>query len=261
MKFLALVSSYRKNGNTARLAGLLSEALKTQAERAAEPLEIETLNLAHLQIQPCRGCRVCFDRGETHCPLKDDLAAIKAKMRAADGVIVAGPVYVEDVNGIMKTWIDRLAYICHRPEFAGKYAYLLTTTGVGSTGHALQTLNTALRTWGFYIIGQKNFTTGHLMPGAEMQAHFQDQIDGIARKIVGSLRQKKAANPSFLSLMTFRIQQKYWLNGADGSLDYVYWFSNGWTDPRRDYYIPHAASALKATLARWAGLLLARFVL
>ena len=51
-------------------------------------------------------------------------------MDAADGIIFASPVYVNDVSGIAKTWIDRLAYVCHRPAFAGKCAYLIATVGV-----------------------------------------------------------------------------------------------------------------------------------
>ena len=38
-----------------------------------EPLEMETVYLGQQDINPCRGCRVCFDQGEEICPLKDDL--------------------------------------------------------------------------------------------------------------------------------------------------------------------------------------------
>ena len=67
-----------------------------------------------------------------------------AKMQSADGLIVAIPVYVNDVSGIVKNWIDRLAFVCHRPEFAGKSAFLISTVGLGPTSHALQTLRFAL---------------------------------------------------------------------------------------------------------------------
>ena len=117
MKILALVGSYRKRGNTARIVAMIAEELQKLATTADEILEVETVYLAHQDIGLCRGCRVCFDQGEELCPLRDDLLAIKTRMEEADGFIIASPVYVHDVNGVVKNWIDRLAFVCHRPEF------------------------------------------------------------------------------------------------------------------------------------------------
>ena len=96
---------------------------------AVLPLVFETIYLVDMDMHPCKGCRTCFDRGEDKCPLKDDIPAIKAKMDAADGVILASPVYMDDVSGLVKTWIDRLAYVSHRPAFGGKCAYPIATVG------------------------------------------------------------------------------------------------------------------------------------
>ncbi len=140
MKILICVGSYRKNGNTARVADLVEEKLVKLAAQAHVPLEIETVFLAHQDIGLCRGCRVCFDKGEDLCPLHDDFLAVKAKMLEADGIVAASPIYVDDVCGTTKNWIDRLAHVCHRPQFAGKCAYLITTVGSGPSRHALRTL-------------------------------------------------------------------------------------------------------------------------
>ena len=129
MNILILNSSYRRDGNTDRTAQLLQARLQSTAKDNHEPLVVDTFYLGHMNIEPCRGCRTCFDKGEEFCPIKDDMAEIKARMKAADALILAGPVYVDDVNGIMKNWIDRLAHVCHRPEFAGKSAYLVVTVG------------------------------------------------------------------------------------------------------------------------------------
>ncbi|MBN1934062.1 MAG: hypothetical protein JW934_05335 [Anaerolineae bacterium] len=63
MKVLALVSSYRKKGNTARIVQMIGAHLETLAARARRPLLFETLYLGDLDLQPCWGCRTCFDRG------------------------------------------------------------------------------------------------------------------------------------------------------------------------------------------------------
>jgi multimeric flavodoxin WrbA len=208
----------------------------------------------------CRGCRICFDEGENQCPLADDLQAIKKKMAAADGLLVASPVYVNDVSGAVKNWMDRLAYVCHRPEFSGKCAYLLATVGNGPTAHALRTLNMALSSWGYHIVGQAGFKTGALMAQSEVEARYGAKTDKIAQALYHAIREQQYSRPSFLSLMTFRIQQRYWQRAAGGSIDYEYWRNNGWTRPDREYYIPHRAGRAKVVSARLAGSALARFV-
>src|SRR5512141_2675725 len=169
MKILVLVGSYRRNGNTDQLTGLIKQHLQDEAQRRGAGLETETVYLGQQELQFCRGCRICFDRGEEKCPLKDDLLAIKAKMQAADGLLMASPVYVDDVSGITKNFIDRLCHLCHRPQFAGKAAFLIATTGSSRTGKTLDTMKMALRTWGFHIVGQAGFKMGALMKRDETQ--------------------------------------------------------------------------------------------
>lgn len=89
MRILALVGSYRKNGNTDQIVRLIVRQLDRLAAQNHEELQVETIYLGRQDIFPCRGCRVCFDRGEDCCPCRDDLLAIKASMKAADGILVA----------------------------------------------------------------------------------------------------------------------------------------------------------------------------
>ena len=58
MKILALIGSYRTNGNTARLLSLIEEQMRREADRVGEALDFETVYLGHLNIQMCRGCRI-----------------------------------------------------------------------------------------------------------------------------------------------------------------------------------------------------------
>jgi multimeric flavodoxin WrbA len=257
MKILACIGSYRTNGNTARALSLIEEAMRREANQKGETLEFETIYLGHMNIQMCRGCRICFDRGEAHCPLKDDLLAIKAKMKEADGVILASPVYVDDVSGITKNWIDRLAHVCHRPEFAGKYAYLLATTGSTSTGHTLRTMN-ALMYMGFHIIGRAGFRTGALSKRDEINARYKVEIERIARTIFYAIH--RAAAPSFFSFMVFKIQQIGWRKQNPDSIDFRYWEGNGWLDPRRTFYTNQRSNRFKVTLARLVGSAFAPFI-
>jgi multimeric flavodoxin WrbA len=237
---------------------LIEDRLREVAVQHGETLETETIYLAHMDLHPCRGCRVCFNNGEDKCPLKDDdLFEIKAKMKAADGIIFASPVYVGDANGVMKNLIDRLAYICHRPEFAGKCAYFLATTGSSSTSHTIRTMQATI-SWGFCIVGSSGFKTGAKMTRDEIASRHQKEIDKAARRIFRAIGTKKFAKPSFLSLMVFKIQQRSWSRAAPDSFDYAYWERQGWIDPRREFFIRHDAGRVTVAFARLVGGVLAR---
>ena len=255
-----MVSSNRKKGNTARIVQMVEAQAQALAARRNAPLEFETLYLGDLDMRPCRGCRACFDRGEDRCPMKDDLPLIRAKMDAADGLILASPVYVNDVNGVAKTWIDRLAYLCHRPALAGKCAYLIATVADSPTGHALQTMNIALRTWGCHIVGQAGYKMGPLLPQHELESRYQREAARVAEALLQAIAKQQFLRPGFLSLMMFRIQQLAWQREAPGSLDYDYWHNQGWLDPERTFYIAHRANLVKVALARLVGAAVFQFV-
>jgi hypothetical protein len=181
-------------------------------------------------------------------------------MDAADGLILASPVYVNDVNGVAKTWIDRLAYLCHRPALAGKCAYLIATVADSPTGHALQTMNLALRTWGYHIVGQSGYKMGPLLPQDEMERRYKGETARVAEALLQAVGQRQSLHPAFLSLMMFKIQQLAWQRAPSGSLDYAYWQGKGWLDPARTFYIAHRANPAKVALARGVGAVVCRLV-
>jgi multimeric flavodoxin WrbA len=262
MKILFLIGSYRRNGNTDQLTRLIKEHLKQEADNSQTPLEIETIYLGQENIGFCRGCRICYDRGGEFCPMKDDIHMIKAKMVEADGILLASPVYVDDVSGITKNFIDRLCHVCHRPQFAGKIAYIIATTGGTRAGKTLSTMKLALRTWGFHVVGQSAFTMGALMPRAETKSKFDLQTRQVAQNLFTAILHRKYLHPSFYELMVFKIQQMSWLmKGVPGTIDYEYWEKNGWFNPHRTFLIPIETSWLKIKLARATGVVISKFVL
>jgi multimeric flavodoxin WrbA len=261
MKILAIIGSYRRNGNTDQIVGLIRTHLQKEADQAQTPLEIETIYLGQQDLHFCRGCRICFDRGEEHCPVKDDLPGLKARMLSADGVLMASPVYVDDVSGMIKTLIDRLCHVCHRPQFAGKVAYLVATTGDSRTGKTLETMSMSLRTWGFHIAGQMGFKMGALMKHDETLRRYDAQAALAARRLFTALSRQSYRWPSFFSLMMFKIQQRAWQAKLEpDSLDYRYWQQMGWLDPQKTFYFPHRAGGFKVALARLTGIVIGNLV-
>ena len=114
MKVIAIVGSPRKNGNTELLA---AHALKAIAE---EGLDTELVRLAGLDIRPCNACMICTK--EEKCSIKDDLFPIYLKMKEADGIILASPVYYGSATALIKGLMERTGYISrwNGEAFSGK---------------------------------------------------------------------------------------------------------------------------------------------
>ncbi len=70
--------------------------------------EVENVFLAKKKIRPCRGCFTCWIKTPGKCIIKDDMAELIEKFGESDIVVFATPVYVDNVTGIMKIFMDRL---------------------------------------------------------------------------------------------------------------------------------------------------------
>jgi len=103
MKVVGIVGSPRQKGNTEMLT---AHTLKAIAE---EGLDTELIPLSGLDIRPCNACMVCAK--EERCPIEDDLFPVYLKMKAADGIILASPVYFGSATALLKGLMERVAYI------------------------------------------------------------------------------------------------------------------------------------------------------
>lgn len=101
MKTAILIGSVRKGGNTDTLA-------RAFALGAAEHNEVEIISVADVKVNPCVGCNACY-RQETHqCFQRDDMASIYEKLKSAELIVIASPVYFYGLSAQLKAVIDRL---------------------------------------------------------------------------------------------------------------------------------------------------------
>ncbi len=101
MKALGICGSARRGGNTALLIeGVLAGA-------ASSGMQTEQVFLHELDIGPCLGCRSC--KGTTEqCATEDDFQTLLQKVREADLIVLGSPIYMGQVTGQTKTFLDRL---------------------------------------------------------------------------------------------------------------------------------------------------------
>lgn len=106
------------------------------------------INLIHKNISPCIGCEGCHPSEGSDRYLKcinhdkDDMAFILKEVEEADAIIFATPVYIFQMSGVMKNFIDRYygtsdvnrfaasndgLFFHHIPDEFKKPFYLLTT--------------------------------------------------------------------------------------------------------------------------------------
>ena len=106
MKILAIHGSPRTVRSTTRI--LADFVIEGAAEAGAE---IEMINLCDYRVTPCTACEGCSLNGI--CVFEDDVPAIVERMKEADGIVFASPVYIDNVSGHMKIFFDRLADAIH----------------------------------------------------------------------------------------------------------------------------------------------------
>ena len=102
MKVLMLNGSPKANGNTALALEEMSKVF------ALENVEAEIVQVGSKNIRGCLSCGGCGRKGK--CVIDDGVNDIAEKLKAADGLVIASPVYYASANGTLVSCLDRLFY-------------------------------------------------------------------------------------------------------------------------------------------------------
>jgi NAD(P)H-dependent FMN reductase len=102
MQILVLSGSRNRRGKTARAIKAIRKGI------AAAKGKSEAIFLPELNLERCRQCEadgwgICRRR----CIIEDDFAAVAEKVKKADAVVFANPVYFGDLSESMRTFLDR----------------------------------------------------------------------------------------------------------------------------------------------------------
>ena len=153
MKILAIHGSpHTTRSTTRKLAG---PVLEGAAEAGAET---DMIDLCDLRVTPCTACDACSLNGV--CVNDDDVPSIIERMKEADGIVFASPVYIDNVSGQMKIFFDRLADAIHYQLLAGKYGSSVTTTHTSGGDEVVAYQNHVLNYLGVIAVGGLSVATG-----------------------------------------------------------------------------------------------------
>jgi multimeric flavodoxin WrbA len=235
-KVTAFIGSARKGHTYDAVVQFLSNL------QSLGDVEYEIVRLSDYRLGACKGCRLCMDKGEDRCPLKDDREVLIAKMMESDGVIFASPNYSFQVSALMKLFLDRLGFAFHRPRFFGKTFTSIVTEGIYGGNKIVDYLDFVGYGLGFRTVKGSCHNTRD--PITEKQQRKMDRVlTGQAQRYYAKLAKPAFPAPTLVDLMIFR-----WGRTAikveldDSSVDYRYWGSKGWFES--DFYYPTRMGAL-----------------
>lgn len=98
-KILVVLGGGRANGNTAQLA----DAFIKGAEEAGH--QVEKISLIKTVVNGCLGCNAC--RHEKPCIQKDGFQELVPKIREANLIVFASPLYFWTISSRLKAFIER----------------------------------------------------------------------------------------------------------------------------------------------------------
>ena len=178
MNILAIHGSPRTVRSTTRR--LAQFVLEGAAEASAET---EMIDLCDLRITPCTACEGCSFNGI--CVFEDDVPALVARMKEADGIVFGSPVFIDNISGQMKIFFDRLADAIHYQLLATKYGCSVATTHTSGGDDVVTYLNHVQNYLGVMTVGGLAVATGG---EAEAVDRAQEEARELGKKLVGAIR-------------------------------------------------------------------------
>lgn len=178
--------SPRKGGNT---EFLLSEAIKTAAERG---FQTEKFLCSELEIDYCRDCGGC-SKGKP-CPIEDDMAKVLGALEKADGIIVASPVYFGTVTAQLKSILDRTIPLRRQGfKLKDKIGCAIAVGGARNGGQekTIETIHAWMHIQGIIVVGDSSHFGGIAVRPASEDRIGRNTVVASANKLCDLLERTK----------------------------------------------------------------------
>lgn len=220
MKILGICGSPR--GSASRTLRLVQAALQGAEEAGAET---ECIDLWMYELQHCTGCMLCHRLGE--CVHRDDFMEILRMLAEADGVVLGSPVYVDNVTGVMKVFIDRLTDAIHCQLLHGRYGCSVSATHLSGGAKVVAYLNHVLNRLGAIAVGG-TWAVSHKNPGAIECG--EGEARALGRTLVEAIKGERRFPEQEAILGIIREDLRTLLREQmdNFTYDYYYWKEQGW---------------------------------
>lgn len=109
MKTVIINGSPRKEGNTAKMCESFANGMRLRHPDA----EISHVHLYDYTFKGCVSCFACKLKGGRsygRCGVQDELTSVLQLASTADCLVIASPIYLMDITGAMKSFLERLCF-------------------------------------------------------------------------------------------------------------------------------------------------------
>lgn len=219
MKKILLINSSNRKKNTYNLLLSIENILKDKG------YETEIITLSDYKINFCKGCEVCILK--SNCFINDDCNKIMKKIIESDGLVIGTPVYLNNMSGILKTFIDRTCSWFHRSHVAQKPTLILANTQGSGIKNTLNSIQEVMIQWGVCLGGTISRN------GRSFNKPIEEKELSQFIKLLNCNGQKYS--PSFKEIYTYNVQRTLATNIFP--LDKEYWENQGWIN---NSYFPQA---------------------
>ncbi|MFZ5569255.1 MAG: NAD(P)H-dependent oxidoreductase [Thermodesulfobacteriota bacterium] len=144
-KRLLVITGVRLEKNPA--ATSIFETIRRCSGNTVELVEIETTG-----VRACQLNYQCLLKDDITCVQQDAFETIKAKMKAADGIVYIGHCASAFVDAHLQTFITRTGSMLVMPQLKGKYGFVVTAGGGPLGRPAALFLDKVLRRYGVHSI-------------------------------------------------------------------------------------------------------------
>lgn len=179
-KVIGICGSTRRNAT--------QKALEIALEAAREAgVETEMVSLRGLDIYPCIHCDRCIRENYHGCPTyreKDTMDELLLRSQAADGLLVASPVYEMGISpqlsAYFSRWRSSYLYITDNPDgYSDKVGAAIAAGGTRNGGQemTIQCIHNFFHTHGLQVIGGGPAGYGGAAVWSQDNTDFDETVD------------------------------------------------------------------------------------
>ena len=164
MKVLMINGSPRSKSNTAIALAEMQKVF------AANGIETEIIQVGKEAVRGCLSCGFCAKNGK--CAIDDIVNVLAEKLKDADGLVLASPVYYASANGTMISLLDRLFYSMPYPKTM-KVGASVAVARRGGASATFDMLNKYFTISGMPIASSQYWNSVHGLEPGEAEADLE----------------------------------------------------------------------------------------
>ena len=149
------------------------------------------IELSDMSINYCLGCSACANKLKEYCVIEDDMQEIYEDIKKTNKIVIATPIYMNHITGLLKNVIDRFnPYTSHEELLKGKTLYIITVGQMSEEENQDIAMN--IRKYfesigefmKFNVVFLKNFTSGVTDDVSKANKDYEEIIKKIKEEII-----------------------------------------------------------------------------